>query len=208
MASLSVVAGGTIGERFKLENKDEFLIGRWEHSDVRIDAMHVSVRHAKIVSENGRFYLVDLWSKNHTYLNKERLPPDEPRLLNDDDRIRVCDVQFRFHAESTSIQFGDEDSSSTVQASIGVASQQQFLETQPIEKLHSLLKFGNGLLKTLEEGLVSLRIADTLLEVFKKADRCFVLLRDDSTGELYRAAVRNRPAVSEPPFPFSSTIVR
>jgi hypothetical protein len=53
----------------------------------------VSRRHAKIVRrDSGTLNLVDLGSGNGTYLNGQRLVPNQARILRDGDEIRLGDL--------------------------------------------------------------------------------------------------------------------
>jgi hypothetical protein len=49
----------------------------------------VSRRHAAILLWNRGLFVVDEGSPNGTFLNEERLPPNEPRVLKFGDRIRI-----------------------------------------------------------------------------------------------------------------------
>jgi hypothetical protein len=49
----------------------------------------VSRRHASIVRDDGGLHLVDAGSANGTYLNGQRLVPNQPRILRDGDDVRL-----------------------------------------------------------------------------------------------------------------------
>ena len=57
---------------------------------------YISRNHARITMNRHRYRLIDLDSANGTYVNGERLAPRVPRLLRDDDRIRLGRVVLRF----------------------------------------------------------------------------------------------------------------
>ncbi len=60
----------------------------------------VSRRHALIAFRSGTFYLMDLNSRNGTYLNDRRLPPQQPFPLRPGDHIRFGPhLGFRFHIQ-------------------------------------------------------------------------------------------------------------
>jgi two-component system, cell cycle response regulator len=86
---LMVVSSGAesvTGQMFKL-TEGEMVIGRAANADVRIDDDGVSRRHAKLVAlGDARFRLVDLDSRNGTFVNGERVTDTE---LNDGDRVQV-----------------------------------------------------------------------------------------------------------------------
>ncbi len=155
---------------------------------------------------NGRHSIIDCGSKNKTLLNGEPLVPYQPYPLKDRDRIKICNWTFKFHSESTPIIIGDEQSS-TVQRSIDRPAQQQVLEAQPSEKLHALLEISNRLGRTFEEEDLLSQIADLLSNLFKKADRCFVIFRDQNSGKLEAAVTRTRDHAVERALHFSKTIV-
>lgn len=56
----------------------------------------ISREHAAILEQEGQYYLVDLNSKNGTFLRGERLSPNCRTALYDGDSIRIHDVVFIF----------------------------------------------------------------------------------------------------------------
>ncbi|MGH7831175.1 MAG: FHA domain-containing protein [Candidatus Binatia bacterium] len=65
----------------------------------------ISRTHAAIVQEDEQFFLQDLYSKNGTYLNGERLSPGakSDRPLQDGDRVRFNHVEFQFKIPEESV---------------------------------------------------------------------------------------------------------
>ncbi|OQY13636.1 MAG: hypothetical protein B6I30_02600 [Desulfobacteraceae bacterium 4572_187] len=51
-------------------DKNEIMIGRNAENDIVIENLAVSKQHAKIVNQDGKYYIEDLKSTNGTYLNK------------------------------------------------------------------------------------------------------------------------------------------
>ncbi len=58
----------------------------------------VSRRHAKFTLQGSQWYITDLQSTNFTFVNKEKLQPNQPHLLNNGDEVRLGRVITRFHA--------------------------------------------------------------------------------------------------------------
>ena len=54
-------------------DKEEITIGRNENSDVHINNLGASKKHAKIIRRNGQYILEDLDSTNGTLLNNENI---------------------------------------------------------------------------------------------------------------------------------------
>src|SRR5258708_32552405 len=104
-ASLMIERGDAPGTEFRLVN-DESTIGRWDADngvfpDVHLDAhdsdAKVSQRHARIVRNNGSYFIEDLGSTNGTYVNRgRRLLPGNAQLLKDGDEVIVGKTFLRF----------------------------------------------------------------------------------------------------------------
>jgi len=104
-ATLVIERGDSPGTEFQLLN-DESTIGRWDADngifpDVDLDAhdadAKVSRRHARIVRNNGSYFVEDLGSTNGTYVNRgRRLLPGNAQLLSDGDELIVGKTFLRF----------------------------------------------------------------------------------------------------------------
>ncbi len=58
----------------------------------------VSRRHARIFLQGDQVFIEDLNSTNYTYVNQQKLTPEQPHPLNDGDEIRFGRMKLRFHA--------------------------------------------------------------------------------------------------------------
>ena len=78
--------------------KKSFILGsKEEGTDYQITGNPaVSRKHAAIVNENGIFFLQDLGSKNHSYVNDVQLSSGEKSVLRNRDVIRVANEEFVF----------------------------------------------------------------------------------------------------------------
>jgi phosphoserine phosphatase RsbU/P len=212
MASLIVLQGGPKNRRIKLETGSEFTIGRVEPCDIFIPSQAASKRHAKIVRVGDAYSIVDLNSKNKTYLNDQKLEPNQPVPLHDNDKIKICNWVFSFRQQPSPtpivVREDSDDSDSTVHASVDRDSQQRAVEAQSGEKLHALLEIGKALGRTLKEDELLALIADTLFDLFKKADRCFVIFPDEASGKLVSRLTRTRKTDTDASASFSKTIVQ
>lgn len=82
------------GEVYRI-TKAETLIGKSQEADLVVyENPVVSRQHARILSVNGEYYLEDMDSKNHTYLNGKKIT--EPTRLADKAQIRFADEEFLF----------------------------------------------------------------------------------------------------------------
>lgn len=74
-AMLFVQRGPGAGARFLLDT-DTVTVGRHPDSDIFLDDISVSRRHAQIVRQDGGFVVSDLGSLNGTYVNRDRIERD------------------------------------------------------------------------------------------------------------------------------------
>ncbi len=58
---------------------------------------YVSHRHAQITDKDGTFYIEDLGSANHTYVNGIRLSPGQSEPLREGDTVRIGKIELLFH---------------------------------------------------------------------------------------------------------------
>ena len=93
MAFLKVTKGTSAGQVVTL-HPERTVLGRHPTSQVVLDDGAVSRHHAEIVEEAGRFYVVDLRSRNGTEVNGVKI--NNRTELREGDSIRVCDHAFQF----------------------------------------------------------------------------------------------------------------
>ncbi|MBV9661515.1 MAG: zinc-ribbon and FHA domain-containing protein [Acidimicrobiales bacterium] len=89
---LVVKRGPNAGSRFAL-SKDRTTIGRHPDSDIFLDDVTVSRRHAEVVHNNGRFTVTDAGSLNGTYLNRERI---EQADMHSGDELQIGKFRLVF----------------------------------------------------------------------------------------------------------------
>ena len=80
------------------------------------------------------------------------------------------------------------------------------LETQPAEKLRLLVEITTNLSKVLELQTLLPKIADSLFQVFRQADRCFIIQQEGD--KLIPRVVKTRRPADEADARFSKSIVR
>ena len=90
---LVVKRGPNVGSRFALD-KEVVHAGRHPESDIFLDDITVSRRHAEVVREpDGGYSVRDAGSLNGTYLNRERV---ESAKLNDGDELQIGTFKLVF----------------------------------------------------------------------------------------------------------------
>ncbi len=91
---LIVKRGPNAGSQYQLD-RPVLSAGRHPASDIFLDDITVSRRHAEFRREHGKFHVVDLGSLNKTYLNRK--PVDTAALANGDE-IRIGNFRLIFVA--------------------------------------------------------------------------------------------------------------
>ncbi|MSR29910.1 MAG: FHA domain-containing protein [Gemmataceae bacterium] len=214
MVSLKVVKGYNEGREYPLEG-EKFSLGRSPDCQIVIPVTSVSREHAYITRVKAQFFIEDNKSKNGTFINNQQIASKV--LLKNNDQIRICDFVLAFNQPlAPTVNYpepaseeddGGEVPSSTVQATIN-ASNQQLLETQPAEKLRLLLEITSTLAKVLQLDQLLPTIVDCMFQLFKQADRCFIILADATTNKFIPKVIRTRRQNDEANARFSKSIVR
>ena len=93
-ALLVVQRGPNAGSKFLID-KDVTTAGRHPDSDIFLDDVTVSRRHAEFRRKDGQFYVHDSGSLNGTYVNRQRV---EEALLANGDELQIGKFKLTFYA--------------------------------------------------------------------------------------------------------------
>jgi serine phosphatase RsbU (regulator of sigma subunit) len=217
MASLTFVKGVNQGSTLTLEG-DKFVLGRNADCQVVLNVPAVSREHAVIRKVQGKYYIEDMKSRNGTFVNNQEVTART--LLKNNDRIKICDNLLAFMegsarkelpdfmartlAQAPTVDEDEEDSSSTVEATLS-GSSKQILETQPAEKLAFLLTMTSELTQTFNTDELLPKIVESLFQVFRQADRGFIILADED--KLIPKVIKTRRGSDDASARFSRKIV-
>ena len=92
VASLVVIRGERLGARIDL-SAGSVLLGRGSDTDFRIGERSVSRAHCRIFQRGGSYWVEDLGSTNHTFVNDEKVGACK---LADGDQLRVGKTVLKF----------------------------------------------------------------------------------------------------------------
>jgi sigma-B regulation protein RsbU (phosphoserine phosphatase) len=205
MPHLTVIRGTNIGHRFDLK-KGSNTIGRNPDCDIVFGVTAVSREHARIYWRNDRYFIEDLKSRNQTFVNDNRVEASNPVLLGPGDRIRICDYVCEFVDETSPIRVRDNDDTGTVVSSLQAGSA-SVLAAQPAERLRSLLEMTNALARSVEISRLYPSIIDGLFQIFRQADRGFIIVKDETSGKFIPQVIKARREKDELSARFSRTIL-
>lgn len=214
MALLHVTKGMNTDQPVEIPLEgDRLVLGRNPDCDIVIPITSVSREHAEITRLNGRFFIEDKKSRNRTFVNNQEI--NGRTALKNKDQIRICDFQATF-LENGEEDLDDDDgpeatSTSTVEAILPQTNGSMLLETQPAEKLRHLLEISSNLSKTLELMPLLPKIVEILFQIFRQADRGFLIEAEEAENGQFRMmprVVKTRRATDEANARFSRSIVR
>ena len=190
--TLQIISGPLTGQLFTLE-RDVTIIGRNPECDVVLQPKSVSRRHAAIVRKSDGFLIRDMGSTRGTYVNGQKI--STPVMLHDGNTVQIGELLLTFSSRMVQIQEGDEEQS-TVYAAIDMvnSSSKNLPVVRPEVKLRALRLISQELGGTLVLSEMLDRVFHSLFELFSRAERGFVLLRDPATGTLVPEAIRRATA--------------
>jgi sigma-B regulation protein RsbU (phosphoserine phosphatase) len=204
MAVLEQVTGELAGTVVTLKTAVT-VIGRLPECDIIMSANGVSRRHAEIRKVGPAFCVVDLESRNKTFVNDTELKGGVEHPLKDNDRIRICDIEFVYRSELAPKTKEPEPDANVMTVTDADASASQDFRTleasrsttmasavRPEAKLKAILDITRSLSNELRIDAVAPKILDSLMEIFPGAERLFLLLQDTATKRLVRKAFKHR----------------
>jgi transcriptional regulator with GAF, ATPase, and Fis domain len=223
-ARLEAVSGPLKGKQFQV-SKDELSIGRDPSNDISLLDSLVSRRHCVIRKEIEGFRLLDLESRNNTFIGGV---PVRERVLAHGDQIRVGNTILVFQGADTETSSGQASLSLDATPAPGAATvmlrKQDVLYLQPprpdglpasalpadaktVRELNVLLDFSRSLNSV--RGLAALqdKVLEAVLNI-AAADRVAILLTDNGINEFSSIIGRDRKLGPNQPIHASQTILK
>lgn len=217
-ARLEAVSGPVKGRLFPLV-ADEVSIGREPSNDISLLDSLVSRRHCVIRKEGSGFRLLDLESRNNTFVSGV---PVMDRVLVHGDQIRVGNSILVFQGSNTELSTGDAplqlDATPVPGAATVVLRKEDARYLQParpdalpattktVRDLNLLLEFSRTLNSV--HGLAALqeKVLEAVLGIVS-ADQAAILLREEGTEGFSSITGRDRRLESGQPIHASQTIL-
>lgn len=216
MARLIQTDGTNVGVEYDLAEHTS--LGRSEANTIMMDEKKASRNHTVIRRLEERYILVDLGSKNGTYVNGARY---QARSLRDEDVIRVGKTIFKFYrTEDDPVVRGTEISVGVVEdehidvSELGgfdvgrllLDSDGMRLESSAVAevKLGPALRTARAFAALDDEQRLCHAIVETTSSLFEHVDRCVVFLVDDELQDIFpRAHVSHVEEPEDIVIPFS-----
>jgi sigma-B regulation protein RsbU (phosphoserine phosphatase) len=201
MAVLLTLKGPNAGRRFPLERATVEL-GRQSSSAICLESQAVSRQHARILFEEGQYFVEDLNSSNGTFVNGKRIAARTK--FSERDTLQVGPYVFGIRQSPTPTP---SDSDLVIRAEVSAdASEASIYADNPAHKLQVILEITRHLGRTLDADALLENLLARLLQLFPQADRGLVLLCEGEKMVVH--AQRSRREDSSESFSYSRTIVR
>ena len=201
MAALITLKGPNLGRRFLLDDACT-VIGRQPDVPVYLESLAVSRNHARIVGEDGAFYVEDTGSSNGTYVNGHRIAGRVPFAEGDTLQIGPYELELCVEKPEPTTEL-----TQIVRARVEAHPSNHSLFLQnPAQKLQVMLEIARDLGQTLDLDPLLGKLLDHLLRLFPQADRGMAILCE--VDRLVVRAQRTRRQGEASDFPYSRTIVR
>lgn len=227
MALLQVIRGLNPGQQFPIEGT-RAVLGRHPNCDIVLEVGAISRQHAAITNVGGEYYVEDLKSRNGTFVNGELVRTRHK--LNENDRLKICDVHFTFHFQQpgeqpiaaapaaeakrdTTLAMLVEDAGqrtgTTIMSSLDMEQSRAGVQltVNPEVKLQALLEITRNLGSAVGLDEVLGKVLDSLFKIFIQADRGFVVLQDAPGAPLVPKTVKHRSPESDDTIRISRTVV-
>ncbi|MDP6380633.1 MAG: FHA domain-containing protein, partial [Phycisphaerae bacterium] len=212
MASLTVIQGLDRGKTFEVEETD-FVIGREPSCEIPLSDTSVSRHHARMVQTGKQLRIKDLGGVNGTFVNGARIADT---AVEPGDQIRVGNTLLRLESTATA-GLPDEDGGVIVDTEGNLVDSSIKATVRPEEAPHQVFAPGSGDVAEIRTALVGLqaiyKISDTIgsirdvRELLKQimdmvfdvvdADRGFIMITDEETGQMVPMAIRYREELIE-----------
>lgn len=207
MASFHVIVGPDKGQVFHFSDRLSF--GR--SKSTRIDHTsyaylsdpRISREHLVIFRDGNRYYAIDKYSSNGSYIEGQRLKPNRPTRLREQSQIRLGSTVLKFSAkgdesvtsaDSASLTSLEESGSKQVSPSVIINAQEwleQLRNTGPSKdaqnlsrQIKAITRVSLALGGTTDSNQLSVQITHCLFEVFQNAENVFLFSYDAKTGHL------------------------
>ena len=206
---LCILAGKGQGESFKLEHGKEYTVGRLSENDIRIVDDNISRNHFKIQIKGNKYFITDLHSRNGTFVEGRDLSPGIETEVREGVPI-VIGMTILGLGEISELSlkpFLDSSGFSDETSEYGEIAESNRVMT--IKKnLEFIYNLTNSLMESKDIKEISKKLLDNIFNLFKRIDRCVIVLFDDETGKINNSFYRSRKPDEDPKKVYNRELVK
>ena len=208
MAKLNIIDGPDVGSEYDLDEKsrgERFTLGRDPRVEIPLNDPAVSREHVRIENTERGWRVVDLGSRNQTFLNGEVV---RESVLASGDLVRIGDTEIKF--ENIGESLAEETPGSTIVKSLPSATHREtfLVRLDNLERMLQEEKARRTLddVRKLFEVQTSMAGTATAEELFRRVlDEVIPALQSDSAAILMREGGEWRVRASAPSEGFDQT---
>ncbi|MBW2000668.1 MAG: FHA domain-containing protein, partial [Deltaproteobacteria bacterium] len=166
------------GQSFDLE-RDTVYVGRGSGNDIRIKDRAVSRKHLKIIKKGGGFFIVDLESRNGTFVNGEQIGSGVEVEVKEGVPI-VIGMSVLCLGKTCLEEIMPFLDSLGEDAELIVADRPM----TPVKNMELINRVSEVLTKSSSIYEILEKILDEIMEVLRRIDRGVIILFDEDTGKI------------------------
>jgi pSer/pThr/pTyr-binding forkhead associated (FHA) protein len=176
-----------------------YIVGRHSTNDIKILDENVSRNHFEIQVRGDRYFIMDMGSKNGTFVGGKELSPGVETEVKEGVPIVIGmtvlglgDIARRSlkpFLDSAGFRVGANEYEKTVRPERVMAVERN---------LEFIYKMNNALMEAKDIREILEKLLDNVFNLFKRIDRCVIIIIDNQTGELSDIIYRSRQPVDDP----------
>jgi len=197
--NLYILVGKDEGKSFRLMPGKLYIVGRHSTNDIKILDENVSRNHFEIQVRGDRYFIMDMGSKNGTFVGGKELIPGVETEVKEGVPIVIGmtvlglgDIARRSlkpFLDSAGFRVGANEYEKTVGPERVMAVERNL---EFIYKMNTALMEAKDIREILE------KLLDNVFNLFKRIDRCVIIIIDNQTAKLSDIIYRSRQPVDDP----------
>ncbi len=197
--NLYILVGKNEGKSFRLMPGKLYIAGRHSTNDIIILDENVSRNHFEIQVRGDRYFIMDMGSKNGTFVGGKELNPGFETEIKEGVPIVVgmtvlglgdtARTSLKPFLDSAGFSVGANEYEKTVRPERVMAVERN---------LEFIYKMNNALTEAKDIREILGKLLDNVFNLFKRIDRCVIIIIDNQTGVLSDIIYRSRQPVDDP----------
>jgi hypothetical protein len=196
---LHILVGKGESESYRLTPGKIYMAGRHSTNDIIIFDKNVSRNHFTIQGREDKYFIMDLGSKNGTFVEGRELTPGVETEVKEGIPIVIGMTILGLGEDCGSCLKPFLDSAGFTAE---VNEYGMFIKPLRVKAVKKNMEFiynmNRSLMESKDHNEILNRLLDGIFDLFKRIDRCVIITIDDQTGEFSNIMYRSRKPVDDP----------
>lgn len=205
MAEIFIVSGPEKGRCIPFE-ANTVVLGRAPENDIQMKDKSISRRHLRIERRGGQYFIMDLGSKNGTFIDGARIEPETEYAVTEGMPIALGRTFMSIGKSCPNEMLAVLDS---IDLSKALDEEGALVKDRPLtakKNMELIYKVSNALMQSVNVKDVFEKVLTYIMELLQRVDRGVVILVDQETLEISEV-ISILKSTKECSKPFSRTIV-